>query len=213
MHWRRWFAQNRQDPPTRLTEQLRREICSSFDRESRKFPVTIEPWRMPHGRLLLETLGDLAGKRVLDVGCGTGRFARLIAERHPSALVWGLDISQKMLRRVPEHIYSCAGSMTELPFRDECFDAVYAIESLEHAVEIDLAIRELCRVVKSGGDIVIIDKNAEEAGRFKVPYWEKWFAQAELEELLRRHSSRVVSQFLPHVAPGDRLFIAWLARK
>jgi len=41
--------------------------------------------------------------------------------------------------------------MTELPFADAAFDAAYATESLEHAVEIDKAVSEICRVVKPGG--------------------------------------------------------------
>ena len=65
--------------------------------------------------------------------------------------------------------------MTELPFEDGFFDGAYATESLEHAVEIDRAVGEICRVVKPGGRIVIIDKNAEQWGRLETPEWEKWF--------------------------------------
>ena len=45
------------------------------------------------------------------------------------------------------------------------FDAAYATESLEHAVDIETAVDEMCRVVRPGGRIVIIDKNAEHWGR------------------------------------------------
>ena len=57
--------------------------------------------------------------------------------------------------------------MTALPFRDGSFDCAYATESLEHAVDIEDAVAEMCRVVKPGGRIVIIDKNAEQWGTFE----------------------------------------------
>ena len=55
------------------------------------------------------------------------------------------------------------------------FDAAYATESLEHTVEIDVAVAELCRVVKPGGRIAVIDKNAAKWGELQTPEWERWF--------------------------------------
>lgn len=203
--------------PQHLDPQLRDRIRSSFDEASRddeNFPSTIDP-RIYHVKLILDYFGDLAGKRVLDVGCGKGRFARILKERHPESEIWGLDISEEMLKYVPAGICTRAGTMTELPFEDGYFDAAYATESLEHAVEIDVAVREICRVIKPGGRIVVIDKNAEQFGRLKTPEWEKWFRREELEKLLRRDCREVSSQFISYwedVEP-DGLFLAWLARK
>ena len=106
-----------------------------------------------------------------------------------------------------------AAWMTELPFRDGFFDAAYAVESLEHAVEIEAAVREICRVVKRGGTVVIIDKNADEEGRVAVPRWERWFGRRELERMLEAFCTTVSSQFLAHSEPDDLLFIGWVARK
>jgi malonyl-CoA O-methyltransferase len=205
----------RRASPPQLTGELREKIRASFDEASRdeeNFPSTIDP-RIYHVKLILEHFGDLAGKRVLDVGCGKGRFARILKERHPQAEVWGLDISEEMLRFVPEGIHTRAGAMTELPFEDGWFDAAYATESLEHAVEIVRAVGEMCRVVKPGGHIVIIDKNAEQSGRLATPEWERWFTRKELEKLLGRWCGHVESRFISYwedVEP-DGLFIAWLA--
>ena len=215
MNWKRLLS--RQPAPSRLTPELRDRIRSSFDEaagDEEHFPSTIDP-RIFHVKLILEYFGDLAGKRVLDVGCGKGRFARVLQERHPQAEIWGLDISEEMLKFVPEGIHTRAGAMTELPFEQAWFDAAYATESLEHAVEIDVAVGEICRVVKPGGRIVIIDKNAEQFGRLKTPAWEKWFRRDELEKLLRRDCREVCSRFISYwedVEP-DGLFLAWLAEK
>jgi len=201
----------------RLTAELEQQIRQSFDEASgdeEHFPSTIDP-RIYHVKLLLEHLGDLSGRRALDVGCGKGRFARIFQERYPQAEMWGLDISEEMLRRVPVGIHTRAGSMTALPFEDGWFDAAYATESLEHAVEIDVAVGEICRVVKPGGHIAIIDKNAEHFGKLKTPQWERWFDRKELERLLQRSCREVRSQYISYwedVEP-DGMFIAWLATR
>jgi ubiquinone/menaquinone biosynthesis C-methylase UbiE len=201
----------------RLTPELRERIRQSFDQASRDeehFPSTIDP-RIYHVKLIRQHLGALQGKRVLDVGCGKGRFARVFRDQEPEAEFWGLDISEEMLRLVPAGIHTRAGSMTELPFENQFFDAAYATESLEHAVEIEKAVAEICRVVKPGGRIAIIDKNAEQWGRLETPEWERWFTRRELERLLRRHCREVSSvpvSYWEDIEP-DGLFLAWLAVK
>jgi ubiquinone/menaquinone biosynthesis C-methylase UbiE len=118
-----------------------------------------------------------------------------------------------MLRVVSKDIAPCCGSMTSLPFPNAAFDAAYATESLEHAVDIEEAVAEMCRVVRPGGRIVIIDKNAEHWGKLETPSWEKWFKRSELERLLRRHCREVSSSFISYWedVPPDGLFIAWKA--
>ena len=109
----------------------------------------------------------------------------------------------------------CAGSLTSLPYADGAFDGLYATESLEHAVDIAGAVAELCRVVKPGGRIVIIDKNKDHWGRLQTPEWERWFGEQELAGLLRRHCRRVESRPISYwedVDP-DGLFLVWIAER
>ncbi len=116
---------------------------------------------------------------------------------------------------VPAGVGKVAALMTDLPFAASTFDGVYATESLEHAVEIERAVAEMCRVLKPGGRLVIIDKNAEHWGRFKTPAWERWFERRELEKLLERDCRKVHSEFISYwedVTP-DGLFLAWFAEK
>jgi malonyl-CoA O-methyltransferase len=193
------------------------EIVRHFNQaaaDEEHFPRTIDP-RIYHVQLILEYFGDLNSKRVLDVGCGKGRFGRVFVERYPRASLFGFDLSEAMLHFVPEGFARCAGSMTDLPFATASFDCAYATESLEHAVDIQRAVAEMCRVVKPGGRIVIIDKNAEQWGRLPTPEWEKWFDRKKLERLLAKHCRRVSSRPISYwedVAP-DGLFLAWLAER
>jgi len=210
MFWKRALA--KPAPAVPLSEIVQHFNAAAADEEN--FPSTIDP-RIYHVQLILEYFGDLNGKRVLDIGCGKGRFARVFAERYPRASLVAFDLAEAMLRHVPAGVGACAGSMTALPFCDGSFDCAYATESLEHAVDIEAAIAEMCRVVRSGGRIVIIDKNSKHWGRLKTPEWEKWFGRKELEKLLAGHCAKVSSRPISYwadVAP-DGLFLAWLAER
>jgi ubiquinone/menaquinone biosynthesis C-methylase UbiE len=205
----------RRQPPVRAADPATiRAFFNEAAADEEHYPSTIDP-RILHVKIVLEHLGDLNGKRVADVGCGKGRFARIVKERNPGATVVALDLAEAMLRGIPPDIKRVAASMTALPLVTEAFDGAYATESLEHAVDVPAAVAELARIVKPGGRIVIIDKNAEAWGRLKTPQWEQWFGRKELEKLLSRHCRDVTSQPLSYwedVEP-DGLFLAWLAIK
>jgi ubiquinone/menaquinone biosynthesis C-methylase UbiE len=202
-------------PPVRTADPATiRAFFNEAAADEEHYPSTIDP-RILHVKLVLEHLGDLNGKRVADVGCGKGRFARIVKERNPGASVVALDLAEAMLRHIPSEIDRVAASMTALPLAAAAFDGAYATESLEHAVDIPAAVAELARIVKPGGRIVIIDKNAEAWGRLQTPAWERWFARQELEKLLSRHCREVSSRPISYwedVEP-DGLFLAWLAVK
>ena len=215
MYWDRLFRRKRAAPD--LTPDLERRIRRSFDEaagDSEHFPETIDE-RILHVRVLLDWLAAAPAGRFLDAGCGKGRFAAVVQKHYPDASVHGLDLSIEMLRYVPPEVGRCAGTLTALPFADGAFDAAWATESLEHAVEIERAVAELCRVVRPGGRVLIIDKNAEQFGRLATPEWEQWFDRRALEGMLRRHCREVSSRPLSYwedVEP-DGLFFVWLAVK
>ena len=205
----------RRQPPVRTADPATiRDFFNKAAADEEHYPSTIDP-RILHVKVVLEHLGDLNGKRVADVGCGKGRFARIVKERNPGASVVALDLAEAMLRPISPEIERVAASMTSLPLASEAFDGAYATESLEHAVNIPGAVAELARIVRPGGRIVIIDKNSEAWGRLKTPEWERWFGRKELERLLSRHCREVNSRPLSYwedVEP-DGMFLVWLAVK
>src|SRR5262249_7083502 len=202
----------RKEPQTAVDAAEIRTFFNQAASDEEHFPSTIDP-RIWHVKVVLDHLGNVNGKRVADVGCGKGRFARIVKDQNPSAQVVAIDLAEEMLRYVPAGIQKVAGTMTAIPIASESCDGVYATESLEHAVDIPGAIAELARIVKPGGRIVIIDKNAEAWGRLETPHWERWFGRRELERLLKRHCRPGSSQIISHWEDGepDGLFLPLLA--
>ncbi|MBD0329645.1 MAG: 3-demethylubiquinone-9 3-O-methyltransferase [Thermoleophilia bacterium] len=108
-------------------------------------------------RVLTEELAlDLAGLKMLDVGCGGGLLAEEFAER--GARVTGVDPSTPSLQAARAHaaergldIAYHEGVGEALPFPDASFDAVYCCDVLEHVDEVGRTVREIARVLRPGG--------------------------------------------------------------
>jgi SAM-dependent methyltransferase len=105
----------------------------------------------------LALLGDVTGKRILDSGCGEGRFARMLAER--GATVTAFDLSERMIehaRRLeaenPLGIDYQVADMTDLSrFNDASFDGVVAYLSIIDVEDYERATREITRALRPGG--------------------------------------------------------------
>ena len=136
---------------------------------------------------MVEEACPLGGdNKVLDVGCGKGRYLKNLLADRPDIQFFGVDISRSVLEeKTEDKIHWGEGSLTHIPFSDAFFDVTYACESLEHAVDIESAIREMVRVTKPGGRVVVIDKNAAALGTLEITPWEQWFGEEELADRMR----------------------------
>lgn len=101
----------------------------------------------------------LEGRRLLDVGCGTGWFSQRAAAE--GARVVSLDLGQRLLSRVRQKCASelVAADACVLPFRDGAFDVVISSECIEHTLDPLAAVREMARVVRPGGVLVVTTPN------------------------------------------------------
>jgi len=112
--------------------------------------------------LIFSTLlrGDnLEGKRILEVGSGTGRFSKTIRQLGGDLTV--LDIGANLVATVAGEM-ECTGVVGDacsLPAADNSFDVVISSECIEHTLAPEEAIREMCRVCRPGGQVCITTPN------------------------------------------------------
>lgn len=109
---------------------------------------------------VLDLLSGLQGGHILDVGCGTGRFLPWLTERNR---VTGMDLSESMLEQARAKCAQAtltAASVLAIPFPDNTFDAVYSVRVIQHIRDQEQMIREMSRVCKPGGRVVLVTYNS-----------------------------------------------------
>ncbi len=107
---------------------------------------------------VLDALGPVDGMKILDLGCGKGRFAKALQAQ--GAIVAGIDLSAAMLAEA-EGLAAVRGSVRSLPFLSGSFDAVIAVEVFEHLEPSTWAatIAEARRVLAPRGALAVVDKS------------------------------------------------------
>ena len=104
-------------------------------------------------------LGDLAGQRLLEIGCGGGLMAEEYAQR--GASVTAVDRSAASIAIAAQHARKSGLKIAyvpsigeRLPFNNGSFDAVLSADTLEHVDDVDLVVSEAARVLRPGGRFV-----------------------------------------------------------
>jgi len=102
---------------------------------------------------------NVAGKAILDVGCGSGLFFSQVAAQADT--VMGVDVSRKLLLKAKEqanalrNVFVLQADADHLPFRDGFFDVVFAFTVLQNMPKPNETLGELKRVAKRDGRVVV----------------------------------------------------------
>ena len=117
--------------------------------------------------------------------------------------------------KLPERIVKENGLLTQIPYDDNIFDITYAVESLEHAIFPENAIKEMLRVTKAGGKVIVVDKSVKALGMLEIDVWEQWFDDEIFENAIKdSESSLKVIDRIPYDGyEADGLFKAWIITK
>jgi ubiquinone/menaquinone biosynthesis C-methylase UbiE len=154
---------------------------------------------------ILELVGDVRGKRVLDAGCGGGFYSLRLSEK--GAKVSGIDSSREMIKIATDKVSGrmlnvefMVGDVSDLRFEDNMFDLVLSTLVLMNVKELNKAISELIRVTKDGGDIIISLQHPiltaghweRESGQKLFRKLDDYFTEKEREETWENESKERV---------------------
>jgi len=112
---------------------------------------------------LLEALEPGAGERILEIGPGTGYYTLDVAARLAGGSLAAFDVQQEMLDHLTreaagrglDNVETTVGDARALPYPDSSFDAAYLVTVLGEVPDQEAALRELRRVLKPGGRLVV----------------------------------------------------------
>jgi len=122
---------------------------------------TATPVNLQRRVSLIDRCSEIAGKRILDCGCGAGDY--VLALRALGAEAWGVEYDQGKLQRFRSRSHdatcACAGDLSKLGFRSGTFDLALLNEVLEHVPDDRGALGEIHRVLKDNGTLFLFSPN------------------------------------------------------
>ena len=145
-------------------------IAPDYDRLNHLMSLGVDrSWRR---RALKDIVTPERAQRILDIACGTGDFSLAIAGRmHPDSRITGLDLSEGMLAVMRDKVaraglegrISCEqGDSEAMRFADASFDVVTIAFGIRNFAHREAALREILRVLKPGGRLVILELSVPE---------------------------------------------------
>jgi arsenite methyltransferase len=161
---------------------------------------------------VMEALAPRSGERIIDIGSGPGLMAAELADAvGEHGKVCGVDSSQDMItlssaRANRPWLDFRVADATTLPYPDQSFDAAVCIQVLEYVKNIEHALSELYRVLRSGGRAVIVDTD-----------WDSivWHASdaSLMDRVLRAWEEHLHDPHLPRVLSGKLKAAGFVLRK
>lgn len=196
------FLQNRGIRYNANMSRLKRQSLREFNLLSRYYDSIIIRWFFEFFYKEVQNhLGHLDGKKVLSVGCGTATLEIKLARLYPSSSITGLDLSKKMLAIAKQkankiqNISFTEGDVDALPFLKNSFDIVLCLHSFHHYSNQINALKEMKRVLKKNGVLVVVDAIKEGiTSKIKI-----WMVSHMFEPGVRHYSSGDLTKMVKKV--------------
>ncbi len=130
--------------------------ASSYD-----FPL-FQWWMKKFHKPVLDKIDFSKKPKILDISCGTGELLTSISKKGTADL-YGVDIAERMLseagKKLPDSAKLKKADVHLLPFPNNTFDYVMSTEAFHHYYNQPLALKEMVRVTKPGGKVIVVDIN------------------------------------------------------
>jgi len=143
-------------------DEINLDIKNGYDLWSLSYDTDENPLIYLEEKVVLKLIDKVKNKKVLDVGCGTGRISIKLLKK--GAKVFGIDVSNKMLQKARDKTKKyrdrCEfkiASLYKIPYKKQDFDFVICSLVLSHIKNLDKAISEMSRVLKRNGIMIISD--------------------------------------------------------
>jgi len=164
-HTRGARTASEQDPEqaARAVEEMFSAIAPRYDLLNHVLSMNVDRWWWWRTARRFRDLLRRDGSRVLDLCCGTGDMTfALYRQSHGAAGLVGADFSRAMLERARRKgegkpIEWVEADALHLPFADASFDLVTSAFGFRNLADYDAGLREIVRVLKSGGEVGILD--------------------------------------------------------
>lgn len=155
-------------------EKIGKEILNNIDIHG-KNPFMDEIYWNSIENSTLDSINDIIkpNDNILDVGVGLGRLLNKI--KIP-VNKFGVDIDVTQLLKVDSSINVCMSKVEELPYRDNFFDVIVCTDVLEHVMDLNLAIKNILRVLKPGGHLIIRVPYREDLSNYLLDSYPYQFA-------------------------------------
>lgn len=156
----------------KITEK---EVRKTYDRIAEKYHESRKVgWKMVYNEFnevpaTLSLLKNIRGKKVLDLGCGTGIYTKILKRK--GANVQGIDISPKMIEIAKQYVKDVdfkVGSAYKLPYKTGTFDIVLASLVVHYFGNLGQAFREVRRVLKKNGVFIFSSDNPVTAATHRM---------------------------------------------
>ena len=114
-------------------------------------------------KAVIRVLNPRQNSSVLDIGFGTGILLKLLSRLNKNLKLSGIDISEEMLKKAKEkfadspNVELGLGSARKLPFKDNAFEYVTCVHSFHHHPDSEQSLKEMKRVTKPGGKVLIFE--------------------------------------------------------
>jgi ubiquinone/menaquinone biosynthesis C-methylase UbiE len=179
-------------------------------------------------------------KKILDAGCGEGRFSKyFIEEGYPiTSMDFSIEYVKMDKKKMPRGKF-VVGSVTDMPFKSNSFDCIFCVDVLQHVPDLEKAIKEFRRVLKKGGKLILIDKNKYGLHKkYMIPkiliqkyrqivewrysgFKERWFSPKKFNKLISKYFEKTEyhylmeskKNFMFRLFPKLNLYVVWSAIK